>query len=129
MLYSIIHIVHFVSTDQPSDCRKADWTYILDSSASVGSAWPDLRQFVADSARKLDIGPDLVHFALVRYGWNYNTEFNLTAHSDAGHVADDILDTAHEMGLTRTDKGIQQARLKVFTTSGDRAGHKNFGKH
>ena len=86
-----------------------DLVFLLDSSGSIGSSNFELiKKFVTNVVNGLDIGPNDIQVAVIKYSSSVNTEFHLDEYDNKDAVLQAISNIIHTAGgNTYTHLGLQ----------------------
>lgn len=105
---------------------RADIVFLLDGSNSIGSvSFDEVRFFVSNIIKDLDIGPDNIHIGLAQYSGEPYQEFLLTTHTDKTSLLAAVAKFNYRGGNTKTGKALNFLRTQYFTKeAGSRAEQK-----
>ncbi|XP_012386727.1 vitrin isoform X3 [Orcinus orca] len=110
-----------VSQGDPS-C-KVDLSFLIDGSASIGKRrFRIQKQFLADVAQALDIGPAGPLMGIVQYGDNPVTQFNLKTHMNSRDVKTAIEKITQRGGLSNVGRAISFVTQNFFSKSNGNRG-------
>ncbi|XP_013851673.2 vitrin isoform X1 [Sus scrofa] len=114
-----------VSQGDPS-C-KVDLSFLIDGSSSIGKRrFRIQKQFLADVAQALDIGPAGPLMGVVQYGDNPATQFNLKTHMNSRDLKTAIEKITQRGGLSNVGRAISFVTKNFFSKSnGNRGGAPN----
>ncbi|XP_047638242.1 vitrin [Phacochoerus africanus] len=114
-----------VSQGDPS-C-KVDLSFLIDGSSSIGKRrFRIQKQFLADVAQALDIGPAGPLMGVVQYGDNPATHFNLKTHMNSRDLKTAIEKITQRGGLSNVGRAISFVTKNFFSKSnGNRGGAPN----
>ncbi|XP_006882418.1 PREDICTED: vitrin [Elephantulus edwardii] len=114
-----------VSQGEPS-C-KVDLSFIIDGSSSLGKRrFRIQKQFLADVAQALDIGPAGPLMGVVQYGDNPATQFNLKTHMNSRDVKAAIEKMTLRGGVSNVGRALSFVVKNFFSkASGNRHGVPN----
>ncbi|XP_068420254.1 vitrin [Eschrichtius robustus] len=106
---------------------KVDLSFLIDGSASIGKRRFQIqKQFLADVAQALDIGPAGPLMGVVQYGDNPVTQFNLKTHMNSRDLKTAIEKITQRGGLSNAGRAISFVTQKFFSKSnGNRGGAPN----
>ncbi|XP_059883579.1 vitrin isoform X2 [Delphinus delphis] len=110
-----------VSQGDPS-C-KVDLSFLIDGSASIGKRrFRIQKQFLADVAQALDVGPAGPLMGIVQYGDNPVTQFNLKTHMNSRDVKTAIEKITQRGGLSNVGRAISFVTQNFFSKSNGNRG-------
>ncbi|XP_066863913.1 vitrin isoform X2 [Kogia breviceps] len=110
-----------VSQGDPS-C-KVDLSFLIDGSASIGKRrFRIQKQFLADVAQALDIGPAGPLMGVVQYGDNPVTQFNLKTHMNSRDLKTAIEKMTQRGGLSNVGRAISFVTQNFFSKSNGNRG-------
>uniref|UniRef100_A0A8C9C5P2 Vitrin n=1 Tax=Phocoena sinus TaxID=42100 RepID=A0A8C9C5P2_PHOSS len=110
-----------VSQGDPS-C-KVDLSFLIDGSASIGKRrFRIQKQFLADVAQALDIGPAGPLMGVVQYGDNPVTQFNLKTHMNSRDLKTAIEKITQRGGLSNVGRAISFVTQNFFSKSNGNRG-------
>ncbi|XP_059516077.1 vitrin isoform X1 [Myotis daubentonii] len=114
-------------TSQGDPSCKVDLAFLIDGSASIGSRrFRIQKQFLADVAQALDIGPAGPLVGVVQYGDNPATQFNLKTHMSSRDLKAAIEKIAQRGGLSNVGRAISFVTKNFFSkANGNRGGAPN----
>ncbi|XP_057599632.1 vitrin [Hippopotamus amphibius kiboko] len=114
-----------VSQGDPS-C-KVDLSFLIDGSSSIGKRrFRIQKQFLADIAQALDVGPAGPLMGVVQYGDNPATQFNLKTHMNSRDLKTAIEKITQRGGLSNVGRAISFVTKNFFSKSnGNRGGAPN----
>ncbi|XP_006776990.1 PREDICTED: vitrin [Myotis davidii] len=106
---------------------KVDLAFLIDGSASIGSRrFRIQKQFLADVAQALDIGPAGPLVGVVQYGDNPVTQFNLKTHMSSRDLKAAIEKITQRGGLSNVGRAISFVTKTFFSkANGNRGGAPN----
>ncbi|XP_070285106.1 vitrin isoform X1 [Myotis yumanensis] len=106
---------------------KVDLAFLIDGSASIGSRrFRIQKQFLADVAQALDIGPAGPLVGVVQYGDNPATQFNLKTHMSSRDLKAAIEKITQRGGLSNVGRAISFVTKNFFSkANGNRGGAPN----
>ncbi|XP_005886151.1 PREDICTED: vitrin [Myotis brandtii] len=106
---------------------KVDLAFLIDGSASIGSRrFRIQKQFLADVAQALDIGPAGPLVGVVQYGDNPATQFNLKTHVSSRDLKAAIEKITQRGGLSNVGRAISFVTKNFFSkANGNRGGAPN----
>ncbi|EPY74895.1 vitrin isoform 1-like protein [Camelus ferus] len=109
-----------------ADC-KIDLSFLIDGSSSVGKRrFRIQKQFLADVAQALDVGPAGPLMGVVQYGDNPATQFNLKTHTNSQDLKTAIEKITQRGGLSNAGRAISFVTKNFFSKSnGNRGGAPN----
>ncbi|XP_059194891.1 collagen alpha-6(VI) chain-like [Centropristis striata] len=111
---------------QTADCKNAtvaDIVFLVDGSTSIGATnFQEVRTFLRDFVKDLDIGPDKVQVGLAQYSNDPHKEFLLKDHKDKKSLLSALERIPYRLGDTNTGKAMQFLLDEYFTeVAGSRA--------
>uniref|UniRef100_A0A8C6BUC9 Vitrin n=1 Tax=Monodon monoceros TaxID=40151 RepID=A0A8C6BUC9_MONMO len=110
-----------VSQGDPS-C-KVDLSFLIDGSASIGKRrFRIQKQFLADVAQALDIGPAGPLMGVVQYGDNPVTQFNLKTHMNSRDLKTAVEKITQRGGLSNVGRAISFVTKNFFSKSNGNRG-------
>ncbi|CAK6434920.1 unnamed protein product [Pipistrellus nathusii] len=114
-----------VSQGDPN-CR-VDLAFLIDGSASIGGRrFRIQKQFLADIAQALDVGPAGPLVGVVQYGDNPATQFNLKTHMNSQDLKAAIEKITQRGGLSNVGRAISFVTKSFFSkANGNRGGAPN----
>ncbi|XP_073647773.1 vitrin isoform X5 [Tursiops truncatus] len=102
---------------------KVDLSFLIDGSASIGKRrFRIQKQFLADVAQALDIGPAGPLMGIVQYGDNPVTQFNLKTHMNSRDVKTAIEKITQRGGLSNVGRAISFVTQNFFSKSNGNRG-------
>ncbi|XP_048209551.1 vitrin [Perognathus longimembris pacificus] len=106
---------------------KVDLAFLMDGSSSIGKRrFRIQKQFLADVAQALDIGPAGPLMGVVQYGDNPATQFNLKTHMNSQDLKTAIEKITQRGGLSNVGRAISIATKNFFSkANGNRGGAPN----
>ncbi|XP_045045262.2 vitrin isoform X2 [Desmodus rotundus] len=106
---------------------KVDLSFLIDGSASIGKRrFRIQKQFLADIAQALDIGPAGPLMGVVQYGDNPATQFNLKTHMNSRDLKTAIEKITQRGGLSNAGRAISFVTKNFFSkANGNRGGAPN----
>uniref|UniRef100_A0A671EZX0 Vitrin n=1 Tax=Rhinolophus ferrumequinum TaxID=59479 RepID=A0A671EZX0_RHIFE len=106
---------------------KVDLSFLIDGSTSVGKRrFRIQKQFLADIAQALDIGPAGPLMGVVQYGDNPATQFNLKTHMNSRDLKAAIEKITQRGGLSNVGRAISSVTKNFFSkANGNRGGAPN----
>ncbi|XP_010965946.1 vitrin isoform X2 [Camelus ferus] len=106
---------------------KIDLSFLIDGSSSVGKRrFRIQKQFLADVAQALDVGPAGPLMGVVQYGDNPATQFNLKTHTNSQDLKTAIEKITQRGGLSNAGRAISFVTKNFFSKSnGNRGGAPN----
>ncbi|XP_035883746.1 vitrin isoform X2 [Phyllostomus discolor] len=106
---------------------KVDLSFLIDGSASIGKRrFRIQKQFLADIAQALDIGPAGPLMGVVQYGDNPATQFNLKTHMNSRDLKTAIEKITQRGGLSNVGRAISFVTKSFFSkANGNRGGAPN----
>ncbi|XP_045684753.1 vitrin isoform X2 [Phyllostomus hastatus] len=106
---------------------KVDLSFLIDGSASIGKRrFRIQKQFLADIAQALDIGPAGPLMGVVQYGDNPATQFNLKTHTNSQDLKTAIEKITQRGGLSNVGRAISFVTKSFFSkANGNRGGAPN----
>ncbi|XP_053523143.1 vitrin isoform X2 [Artibeus jamaicensis] len=106
---------------------KVDLSFLIDGSASIGKRrFRIQKQFLADIAQALDIGPAGPLMGVVQYGDNPATQFNLKTHMNSQDLKTAIEKITQRGGLSNVGRAISFVTKNFFSkANGNRGGAPN----
>ncbi|XP_045405334.1 vitrin isoform X4 [Lemur catta] len=115
-----------VGADVSLDC-KVDLSFLIDGSSSIGKRrFRIQKQFLADIAQALDIGPAGPLMGVVQYGDNPATHFNLRTHTNSRDLKTAIEKITQRGGLANAGRAISFVTKNFFSkANGNRGGSPN----
>ncbi|XP_012509290.1 PREDICTED: vitrin isoform X3 [Propithecus coquereli] len=115
-----------VEADVSLDC-KVDLSFLIDGSSSIGKRrFRIQKQFLADIAQALDIGPAGPLMGVVQYGDNPATHFNLRTHTNSRDLKTAIEKITQRGGLANAGRAISFVTKNFFSkANGNRGGSPN----
>ncbi|KAM8784694.1 vitrin isoform 2-T2 [Rhynchonycteris naso] len=117
--------VDLISQGDPN-C-KVDLSFLIDGSASIGKRrFRIQKQFLADIAQALDIGPAGPLMGVVQYGDNPATQFNLKTHMNSQDLKTALEKITQRGGLSNVGRAISFVTKNFFSkANGNRGGAPN----
>lgn len=114
-------------TSQGDPNCKVDLAFLIDGSASIGGRrFRIQKQFLADIAQALDIGPAGPLVGVVQYGDNPATQFNLKTHMNSQDLKAAIEKITQRGGLSNVGRAISFVTKNFFSkANGNRGGAPN----
>ncbi|XP_008067321.1 vitrin isoform X2 [Carlito syrichta] len=114
------------TADVSLDC-KVDLSFVIDGSAGLGKRrFRIQKQFLADIAQALDIGPEGPLMGVVQYGDNPAPQFNLKAHTNSRDLKTAIEKITQRGGLSNVGRAISFVTKNFFSkANGNRGGAPN----
>ncbi|XP_039662111.1 LOW QUALITY PROTEIN: collagen alpha-4(VI) chain-like [Perca fluviatilis] len=107
---------------QRTDCENAtvaDIVFLVDGSSSISPGnFQEVRSFLRNFIRALDIGPNKVHIGLAQYSDEPQKEFLLKDHSDKKSLLAAVERIQLVGGGTETGKAIDFLQKQYFTKEG-----------
>ncbi|XP_036118869.1 vitrin [Molossus molossus] len=98
---------------------KVDLSFLIDGSASIGKRrFRIQKQFLADIAQALDIGPAGPLMGVVQYGDNPATQFNLKTHMNSRDLKAAIERIPQRGGLSNVGRAISFVTKSFFSKAG-----------
>uniref|UniRef100_A0A8D2JPL9 Vitrin n=1 Tax=Sciurus vulgaris TaxID=55149 RepID=A0A8D2JPL9_SCIVU len=115
-----------MGTDVSFDC-KVDLSFLIDGSSGIGKRRFQIqKQFLADIAQTLDIGPAGPLMGVVQYGDNPATQFNLKTHMNSQDLKTAIEKITQRGGLSNVGRAISFVTKTFFSkANGNRGGAPN----
>ncbi|XP_069350308.1 vitrin isoform X1 [Eulemur rufifrons] len=106
---------------------KVDLSFLIDGSSSIGKRrFRIQKQFLADIAQALDIGPAGPLMGVVQYGDNPATHFNLRTHTNSRDLKTAIEKITQRGGLANAGRAISFVTKNFFSkANGNRGGSPN----
>ncbi|XP_036922579.1 vitrin isoform X2 [Sturnira hondurensis] len=106
---------------------KVDLSFLIDGSASIGKRrFRIQKQFLADIAQALDIGPAGPLMGVVQYGDNPATQFTLKTHTNSRDLKTAIEKITQRGGLSNVGRAISFVTKNFFSkANGNRGGAPN----
>ncbi|XP_032095195.1 vitrin isoform X4 [Sapajus apella] len=106
---------------------KVDLSFLIDGSASIGKRrFRIQKQFLADVAQALDVGPAGPLMGVVQYGDNPATHFNLKTHMNSQDLKTAIEKIPQRGGLSNVGRAISFVTKNFFSkANGNRSGAPN----
>ncbi|XP_076991176.1 vitrin isoform X2 [Tamandua tetradactyla] len=106
---------------------KVDLSFLIDGSSSIGKRRFQIqKQFLADVAQALDIGPAGPLMGVVQYGDSPATQFNLKMHMNSREVKMAIEKITQRGGQSNVGRAISFLNKSFFSkTNGNRGGAPN----
>nr|XP_019597508.1 PREDICTED: vitrin [Rhinolophus sinicus] len=106
---------------------KVDLSFLIDGSTSIGKRrFRIQKQFLADIAQALDIGPAGPLMGVVQYGDNPATQFNLKTHMNSRDLKAAIEKITQRGGLSNVGRAISSVTKNFFSkANGNRGGAPN----
>ncbi|XP_012869060.1 PREDICTED: vitrin [Dipodomys ordii] len=106
---------------------KVDLSFLIDGSSSIGKRrFRIQKQFLADVAQALDIGPAGPLMGVVQYGDNPATQFNLKTHMNSQDLKTAIEKITQRGGLSNVGRAISFVTKNFFSNAnGNRGGAPN----
>ncbi|XP_012643876.2 vitrin isoform X1 [Microcebus murinus] len=106
---------------------KVDLSFLIDGSSSIGKRrFRIQKQFLADIAQALDIGPAGPLMGVVQYGDNPATHFNLRTHTNSRDLKTAIEKISQRGGLANAGRAISFVTKNFFSkANGNRGGPPN----
>uniref|UniRef100_A0A8C5VJS6 Vitrin n=1 Tax=Microcebus murinus TaxID=30608 RepID=A0A8C5VJS6_MICMU len=106
---------------------KVDLSFLIDGSSSIGKRrFRIQKQFLADVAQALDIGPVGPLMGVVQYGDNPATHFNLRTHTNSRDLKTAIEKISQRGGLANAGRAISFVTKNFFSkANGNRGGPPN----
>ncbi len=106
---------------------KLDLTFVVDSSGSIRiERYPDVKEFVINITKQLDVSPERTHVAMMYWSDNAEVNFNLNDYHSKQDVIQAIRGTPFIGGRTHTADALRKLREIIFTPgNGDRPDAKN----
>ncbi|KAM5317004.1 vitrin [Glossophaga mutica] len=106
---------------------KVDLSFVIDGSSSIGKRrFRIQKQFLADIAQALDIGPAGPLMGVVQYGDNPATQFNLKTHTNSQDLKTAIEKITQRGGLSNVGRAISFVTKNFFSkANGNRGGAPN----
>ncbi|XP_019503318.1 PREDICTED: vitrin isoform X2 [Hipposideros armiger] len=102
---------------------KVDLSFLIDGSASIGKRrFRIQKQFLADVAQALDIGPAGPLMGVVQYGDNPATQFNLKTHMNSQDVKAAIEKITQRGGLSNAGRAISSVTKNFFSKANGNRG-------
>ncbi|KAM5252006.1 vitrin isoform 1-T2 [Hipposideros larvatus] len=102
---------------------KVDLSFLIDGSASIGKRrFRIQKQFLADVAQALDIGPAGPLMGVVQYGDNPVTQFNLKTHMNSQDVKAAIEKITQRGGLSNAGRAISSVTKNFFSKANGNRG-------
>lgn len=101
----------------------ADIVFLVDGSSSIDqSSFQEVRIFLRNIIRALDVGPNKVRIGVAQYSDDPHQEFLLKDHKDKKSLLAAVDNIPHRTGGTETGKGIDFLLTRYFTKeAGSRA--------
>ncbi|XP_045899718.1 collagen alpha-6(VI) chain-like isoform X5 [Micropterus dolomieu] len=111
---------------QTAECENAtvaDIVFLVDGSSSIDpSSFQEVRIFLRNIIRALDVGPNKVRIGVAQYSDDPYQEFLLKDHKDKKSLLAAVDNIPHRTGGTETGKGIDFLLTRYFTKeAGSRA--------
>ncbi|KAI3361009.1 hypothetical protein L3Q82_012904, partial [Scortum barcoo] len=111
---------------QGAECENAtvaDIVFLVDGSSSIGpDSFQEVRNFLRNITKVLEIGPNKVRIGLAQYSDEPHQEFLLKDHMDKKSVLAQVKKIPYRTGGTETGKAIDFLRTQYFTKeAGSRA--------
>uniref|UniRef100_A0A8D2DG86 Vitrin n=1 Tax=Sciurus vulgaris TaxID=55149 RepID=A0A8D2DG86_SCIVU len=106
---------------------KVDLSFLIDGSSGIGKRRFQIqKQFLADIAQTLDIGPAGPLMGVVQYGDNPATQFNLKTHMNSQDLKTAIEKITQRGGLSNVGRAISFVTKTFFSkANGNRGGAPN----
>ncbi|XP_062934596.1 vitrin [Cynocephalus volans] len=106
---------------------KVDLSFLIDGSSSIGKRrFRIQKQFLADVAQALDIGPAGPLMGVVQYGDNPATQFNLKTHMNSQDLKTAVEKITQKGGLSNAGRAISFVTKNFFSkANGNRGGAPN----
>ncbi|XP_066122995.1 vitrin isoform X3 [Saccopteryx bilineata] len=106
---------------------KVDLSFLIDGSTSIGKRrFRIQKQFLADIAQALDIGPAGPLMGVVQYGDNPATQFNLKTHMNSQDLKTALEKITQRGGLSNVGRAISFVTKNFFSkANGNRGGAPN----
>uniref|UniRef100_A0A8C5ZW15 Vitrin n=1 Tax=Marmota marmota marmota TaxID=9994 RepID=A0A8C5ZW15_MARMA len=106
---------------------KVDLSFLIDGSSGIGKRRFQIqKQFLADIAQALDIGPAGPLMGVVQYGDNPATQFNLKTHMNSRDLKTAIEKITQRGGLSNVGRAISFVTKTFFSkANGNRGGAPN----
>ncbi|XP_037662936.1 vitrin [Choloepus didactylus] len=106
---------------------KIDLAFLIDGSSSIGKRRFQIqKQFLANVAQALDIGPAGPLMGVVQYGDNPATQFNLKAHMNSRDLKTAVEKITQRGGQANVGRAISFVNKNFFSkTNGNRGGAPN----
>nr|XP_013011153.1 vitrin [Cavia porcellus] len=106
---------------------KVDLSFLIDGSSSIGKRRFGIqKQFLADIAQALDVGPSGPLMGVVQYGDNPATQFNLKTHMNSPDLKAAIEKITLKGGLSNAGRAISFVTKNFFSkANGNRRGVPN----
>ncbi|XP_033619410.1 vitrin isoform X2 [Fukomys damarensis] len=105
-----------------TDC-KVDLSFLIDGSSSIGKRrFRIQKQFLADVAQALDIGPSGPLMGVVQYGDNPATQFNLKTHTNSRDLKAAIEKITLRGGLSNAGRAISFVTKNFFSKANGNRG-------
>ncbi|XP_054423811.1 vitrin [Pteronotus mesoamericanus] len=102
---------------------KIDLSFLIDGSASIGKRrFRIQKQFLADIAQALDIGPAGPLMGVVQYGDNPATQFNLKTHTNSRDLKTAIEKITQRGGLSNVGRAISFVTKNFFSKANGNRG-------
>ncbi|XP_029462348.1 collagen alpha-3(VI) chain isoform X2 [Rhinatrema bivittatum] len=109
LLLSSVSRLHAQQDDKNGAvAAAADIIFLVDSSWSIGKEhFQQVREFLYNVVKRLDIGGNDFHFALIQYSGNPHTEFKLNTYKANQDILFHIWNMPYMGGGIRTGKGLE----------------------
>ncbi|XP_003795739.2 vitrin isoform X2 [Otolemur garnettii] len=102
---------------------KVDLSFLIDGSSSIGKRrFRIQKQFLADVAQALDIGPAGPLMGIVQYGDNPATQFNLKTHMNSHDLKTAIEKITQKGGLSNAGRAISFVTKNFFSKANGNRG-------
>ncbi|XP_053445754.1 vitrin isoform X3 [Nycticebus coucang] len=102
---------------------KVDLSFLIDGSSSIGKRrFRIQKQFLADVAQALDIGPAGPLMGIVQYGDNPATQFNLKTHMNSHDLKTAIEKITQRGGLSNAGRAISFVTKNFFSKANGNRG-------
>nr|XP_033496504.1 collagen alpha-6(VI) chain-like [Epinephelus lanceolatus] len=120
LLFSLIIAVYFsgiaAQTRECENATAADIVFLVDGSSSIGSTnFQEVRTFLRNIIKALDIGRDNIRIGLAQYNEEPHKEFLLKDHMDERSLLAAVEKIPYRTGNTNTGKAMEFLLKEYFT--------------
>ena len=109
-------VSHFYVTERVDDPCILDLAFVLDASASITRAWPDVRKFVAGVVDLVNVSSAGTHVAVIKFGIESDIVFGFNEGQDKDAVKLRVLSLPGPKpgANTQIHKALNDANDKLF---------------